>query len=129
MTWKGKKVLVTGAGGFIGSHLVSALLAEGAEVRAMVRYNSRNAAGHLTDIPEHPSGKLSLLAGDIRDARFVMTAVRDCDVVFHLAALIGIPYSYIAPSSYVDTNIRGTLNVLEAARRHGVQRMVHTSTS
>ncbi len=115
MDWKDRKVLVTGAGGFIGSHLVDALLEKGATVRAMVRYNSRNSIGQLAEI-ENRSGKLSVVAGDIRDSRFVRGAVADCEVVFHLAALIGIPYSYIAPSNYVDTNVVGTLNVLEAVR-------------
>lgn len=128
MNWKGRKVLVTGAGGFIGSHLVSRLLDEGADVRAMVRYNSRNSPGQLADIGAS-RGRLDILAGDIRDSRFVGNALSGRDVVFHLAALIGIPYSYVAPSSYVDTNILGTLNVLEAARNAGTRRLVCTSTS
>jgi nucleoside-diphosphate-sugar epimerase len=122
MNWKGKKVLVTGAGGFIGSHLVSRLLDEGADVRAMVRYNSANSPGQLAGI-DASGGTLDILAGDIRDGRFVTGAVSGCEVVFHLAALIGIPYSYVAPSSYVDTNILGTLNVRRICwrRRGGVQ--------
>ena len=129
MNWNGKKVLVTGAGGFIGSHLVSRLLAEGADVRAMVRYNSMNSPGQLAGIDTSGGGSLSVLAGDIRDSRFVAGAAAGCEVVFHLAALIGIPYSYVAPSSYVDTNILGTLNVLEAVRESGTRRLVCTSTS
>lgn len=129
MNWNGKQVLVTGAGGFIGSHLVSALLERGADVRAMVRYNSFGAKGQLADIDNTASENLSVVFGDIRDNRFVRSAVDGCDVVFHLAALIGIPYSYAAPSSYVDTNILGTLNVLEAARECGSARLVTTSTS
>ena len=128
MNWQKKKVLVTGAGGFIGSHLVMALLEEGAEVNAIVRYNSRNSIGQLADIQGAPAGNLRVFSGDVRDARFVSTAAKDCEVVFHLAALIGIPYSYVAPSSYVDTNITGTLNVLEAVRESGA-RLVSTSTS
>ncbi len=129
MNWSGKKVLVTGAGGFIGSHLVSALLEHGAHVRAMVRYNSRNSHGQLSDIVRAAPGILDIVAGDIRDTRFVRNAVGDQEIVFHLAALIGIPYSYVAPSNYVDTNIVGTLNVLEAARDAGTSRIVSTSTS
>jgi NAD dependent epimerase/dehydratase len=129
MSWQNSKVLVTGAGGFIGSHLVSSLLAEGAEVRAMVRYNSRSSRGQLSDLGETPRERLTVAAGDVRDARFVREAVDGCDVVFHLAALIGIPYSYAAPGSYVETNITGTLNVLEAVREAGTPRMVATSTS
>jgi dTDP-glucose 4,6-dehydratase len=129
MIWQGKKVLVTGAGGFIGSHLTARLLELGADVRAMVRYNSRNAKGQLDDIEIPSTGKLETVAGDIRDSRFVRASAQDCEVVFHLAALIGIPYSYAAPSSYVDTNIVGTLNVLEAVRETGARRLVHTSTS
>jgi NAD dependent epimerase/dehydratase len=122
-------VLVTGAGGFIGSHLVEALLAEGCAVRALVHYNSRNDWGNLEALrPESPPG-LDVRQGDITDARSVDDLVEGCDRVFHLAALIGIPYSYQAPASYVATNVLGTLNVLEAGRRHGVERIVVTSTS
>jgi len=129
MNWNGKNVLVTGAGGFIGSHLVSALLERRANVRALVRYNSRNSHGQLSDIPRSVRGRLDVISGDIRDTRFVRNAVDDQEVVFHLAALIGIPYSYIAPSNYVDTNVLGTLNVLEAVRDAGISRVVSTSTS
>src|SRR5687767_3261546 len=114
MDWKAKKVLVTGAGGFIGSHLVSALVVTGASVRAMVRYNSLNHHGQLGSLPAETRGAVEVVRGDIRDARFVRGSVADCDIVFHLAALITIPYSYVAPGSYVDTNVTGTLNVLEA---------------
>jgi NAD dependent epimerase/dehydratase len=121
-------VLVTGSGGFIGSHLVEALLASGAEVRALVRYNSRNDWGHLEHLKPGTAG-LDVRSGDITDARVVDELTEDCDVVYHLAALIGIPYSYHAPSSYVATNVGGTLNVLEACRRHRVRRLIVTSTS
>jgi NAD dependent epimerase/dehydratase len=120
--------LVTGGGGFIGSHLVEALLAGGDEVRALVRYNSRNDWGNLEHLKPATTG-LDVRAGDVTDARFVDELVEGCDVVYHLAALIGIPYSYHAPSSYVATNVGGTLNVLEACRRHAVRRLVVTSTS
>lgn len=132
MTYKGKTVLVTGSGGFIGSHLVDALLADGAHVRAFVRYTSHGWLGGLppkSSLGENAS-KLDIFYGDIRDARRVADAVAGVDVVFHLAALIGIPYSYEAPESYVDTNVRGTLNVLEAARANIDQsKVVLTSTS
>lgn len=129
MDWKDRKVLVTGAGGFIGSHLVAALLERGARVRAMVRYNSHNYIGQLSALGSDAIARAVIVRGDIRDARFVRTAVEDQDVVFHLAALITIPYSYIAPVSYFETNLTGTLNVLEAVRDSGVARMVQTSTS
>lgn len=129
MDWAGKRVLVTGAGGFIGSHLVEALVARGAAVRALVRYNSRNDWGHLEDLPGDVKGQLEILSGDIRDPFFVDRAIAKTHVVFHLSSLIAIPYSYVAPHSYVETNVNGALNVLEAARRHAVERVVHTSTS
>jgi dTDP-glucose 4,6-dehydratase len=129
MNWKDRQVFVTGAGGFIGSHLVDALLARGARVRAMVRYNSRSSRGQLSELSGPRHERLEVVAGDIRDSRFVTRAVGGSEVVFHLAALIGIPYSYVAPSSYLDTNIAGTLNVLEAVRETGASRLVHTSTS
>lgn len=121
--------LVTGAAGFIGSHLVERLLADGVAVRAMVRYNSSSAAGWLDELPQAVRAGLDVRWGDIRDAEFVADAVRGCDVVFHLAALISIPHSYAAPESYVQTNVQGTLNVLQAARRHAGVRVVSTSTS
>lgn len=123
----GQKVLVTGAGGFIGSHLTEALVREGAQVSAMVRYNSRGFRGWLDDSPL--AGDIHFLPGDIRDPHFVRESMRGVDVVFHLAALIAIPYSYSAPESYVSTNITGTLNVLQAARELGTRRILHTSTS
>ncbi len=108
-------VLVTGAGGFIGSHLVEALLAEGFEVRALVHYNSRNDWGNLEALRRESPPGLDVRMGDVTDARSVDDVVEGCHRVFHLAALIGIPYSYRAPASYVSTNVVGTLNVLEAA--------------
>jgi dTDP-glucose 4,6-dehydratase len=117
---------VTGAGGFIGSHLVEALTRDGWAVRAMVHYNSRSSAGWLDDVSELAA---EVVAGDVRDGAFVREAMRGCDVVMHLAALIGIPYSYVAPGQYVETNIVGTLNVLQAARDHGVRKVIQTSTS
>ncbi len=121
----GKQCLVTGAGGFIGSHLVERLLREGWQVRAFVRYNSRNQAGWL-DSCDHAA---ELFHGDIRDAVSVTEAVADCDTVFHLAALIGIPYSYRNPQSYLQTNVQGTLNLLQSAGTAGCDRVIVTSTS
>ncbi len=120
------KVLVTGADGFIGSHLTEALIAEGYEVRALSYYNSFNYWGWLEDI-DNP--RLEVVSGDVRDSDFCRHITRGCELVFHLAALIAIPYSYVAPDSYVDTNIRGTLNMLQAARDCNVKRIVVTSTS
>jgi NAD dependent epimerase/dehydratase len=125
----GVRVLVTGADGFIGSHLVERLVAEGADVRAFCVYNSRGSAGWLDEAPEVTRAVVDVRLGDIRDARFVESAMDGVEVVFHLAALIAIPYSYTAAESFVDTNIRGTLNILEAGRRTRVRRIVHTSTS
>jgi NAD dependent epimerase/dehydratase len=123
------KVLVTGADGFIGSHLVETLLAAGHEVRAFCLYTSSGSWGWLDSLPEATKAELDVVLGDIRDPLCVREAMAGCDQVFHLAALIAIPYSYVAPSSYVDTNIHGTLNVVQAARDLGVSRVVHTSTS
>jgi NAD dependent epimerase/dehydratase len=120
-----KQVLVTGAGGFIGSHVVEALLRRGRRVRALVHYNGAGRRGHLS--APHP--RLEVVAGDVADAAHVATIVEGCDAVLHLAALIAIPYSYHAAGSYVSTNVQGTLNVLEACRRSGVRRLVVTSTS
>jgi UDP-glucose 4-epimerase len=125
----GRKALVTGAGGFIGSHLVEGLVERGYRVRAFVHYNSQGSWHNLDRVAPPVLSSLEVVAGDIADSFSVDRAVEGCDVVFHLAALIGIPYSYVAPSSYVATNVTGTLNVLEACRRHGVARVVHTSTS
>ncbi len=123
------KVLVTGADGFIGSHLVEALLASGHDVRAFVLYNSSNSWGWLDRSPTQILKQLDVFAGDIRDPHGVMESMKGCDAVLHLAALIAIPYSYHSPDTYVDTNIKGTLNVLQAARKIGVRRVIHTSTS
>jgi NAD dependent epimerase/dehydratase len=122
-------VLVTGAGGFIGSHLVEGLLQRGARVRAMVRYNSRNSWGHLDNLPEAIRSQVEVMAGDISDPFFVRQAVKGCHTVLNLAALIGIPYSYVAPQQYLQVNIQGTLNVLDACRSEGVTKLVQTSTS
>jgi len=129
MTWAEKKVLITGASGFIGSHLVEALAKNGTDVRAFVHYNSRNDIGNLSFLDDDLLKSVEVIWGDVTDEGMVRHAVKGCDCVFHLAALIGIPYSYVAPSSYVNTNIKGTLNVLEAVREFGVSKMVHTSTS
>jgi NAD dependent epimerase/dehydratase len=129
MSFKGKKVLVTGAGGFIGSHLVERLVREGADVRAMVHYNSRGSTGNLEFLPKEIQKNFEICSGDITDSLSVQTGVKGCETVFHLAALIGIPYSYLAPHSYVATNITGTVNVLQAAKDFGVSKIVHTSTS
>ncbi|MCS0634181.1 GDP-mannose 4,6-dehydratase [Streptomyces sp. LP05-1] len=123
--WTGRTVLVTGAEGFIGSALTELLLERGAKVRAFVHYKPYGERGHLA----HLLDRVETVAGDVRDAGRVMDAVAGCDTVFHLAALIGIPYSYDSPGAYVATNVGGTENVAEACRRHGVRRMVHTSTS
>ena len=125
----GKKVLVTGADGFIGSHLVEALIAHGCDVRAFVFYNSFNSWGWLDSLPQAVLKDLDVFAGDIRDPNGVAKAMQGCDVVFHLAALIAIPFSYHSPDSYVDTNIKGTLNVLQAANRMSTPRVLVTSTS
>lgn len=127
MTWEGRHVLVTGAGGFIGSHLVERLVTAGARVRALVHYNALGSRGWL-DQSEHIDS-VEVIAGDIADADCVRHATVGIDTVFHLAALIGIPYSYVAPGSYVTTNIHGTFNVLQAVRSVGVRRLIHTSTS
>src|SRR5512136_3274190 len=129
MTWSGKRALVTGAGGFIGSHLVDALVERGAEVTALVRYNSRNDWGMLEERYRGGAGGLRVIQGDVTDAGCVRKAVEGNEVVFHLAALIGIPYSYEAPESYVRTNVLGTLNVLTASHAAGVERVIQTSTS
>lgn len=129
MNLKGKKVLVTGAAGFIASHLCEELVRRGANVKAFIRYNSRNDWGKLEELPADILAEIEVTSGDIQDPFFVDRAVRGSDIVFHLAACIHVAYSYHAPSLFVSTNIGGTLNVLEAVRRNDVQKMVHTSTS
>lgn len=124
-----KSILVTGADGFIGSHLTEALVLQGYKVRAFVMYNSFNSWGWLDNCPSKVKGEFEVFAGDIRDPHGVKEAMKGCDAVLHLAALIAIPYSYHSPDTYVDTNIKGTLNVLQAARELGVKRVIHTSTS
>ena len=133
MSWpdgyRDRRVLVTGAGGFIGSHLVERLGREGASVRALLRYSSRADAGNLRFLPPDLFARVEILRGDVRDPHFMLDACDGVDIVFHLAALIAIPYSYQAPGEYVAVNVAGTVNVLEAARRHKVGRVVQTSTS
>ena len=123
------KVLVTGADGFIGSHICETLVRAGFPVRAFVMYNSFNTWGWLDRVPEEIKNSVEIFAGDVRDPHGVDDAVRGCDAVLHLAALIAIPYSYHSPDTYIDTNVKGTLNVLQACRKSGVKRIVHTSTS
>ena len=124
-----KKILVTGADGFIGSHLTELLLRRGYDVRPFVLYNSFNSCGWLDELPEELRSELDVFAGDIRDPSGVRKAMQGCDAVLHLAALIAIPYSYHSPDTYIDTNVKGTLNVLQAARELGFRRVIHTSTS
>jgi NAD dependent epimerase/dehydratase len=126
---KGKKVLVTGAGGFVGSHLVELLVKKGAQVTALVHYNSRNDWGMLEDVGKNVLKEIKVIAGDLRDSDCIRMAVLRQQVVFHLGALIGIPYSYVNPRDVVDTNLNGTLNVLSAACDSEVEKVVHTSTS
>lgn len=127
--YRGRRVVVTGADGFIGSHVVEALVVAGANVTALAAYNSFDAAGWLDDCPAATREAISVVRGDVRDGGFVHRLLKDQEICFHLAALIAIPFSYAAPRAYVDTNIIGTLNVLEAAREHGLSRVVNTSTS
>lgn len=126
-------ILVTGADGFIGSHLVEALLERGLRVRALVQYNSFNSWGNLEELRNHPdlfsNGRIEVVAGDVRDPHFCRHLMKGVDAVMHLAALIGIPYSYVAPDSYIDTNVKGTLNICQAALEEGVGRVLVTSTS
>ena len=129
MTWKNRRVLVTGAGGFIGSHLTEELARRGAKVRALVRYNSRNHWGFLEQTPADFAKRIEVWPGDVTDPFFVAKLLEGQEVVFHLAALIAIPYSYVAPASYVATNVQGTINVLEAGRRHKTSKILCTSTS
>jgi dTDP-glucose 4,6-dehydratase len=127
--WQGKRVLVTGAGGFIGSHLAERLVSEGAIVRAFVRYNSRSDAGLLSFAPKNIIERMQIVAGDLRDSDAIHKAVDGCQVVFHLGALISIPYSYLHPLEVAETNLLGTINVLMACERLRVERLIHTSTS
>ena len=124
-----RKILITGADGFIGSHLTEELVRRGHDVRAFVLYNSFNSWGWLDQAPAEIRKSLDVFAGDVRDPHGVKSAMQGCDVVLHLAALIAIPYSYHSPDAYVDTNVKGTLNVVQAARELGVSKVVHTSTS
>jgi NAD dependent epimerase/dehydratase len=124
-----KKALVTGAGGFMGSHLVQRLVKDGYKVKAFVHYNSRNDWGQLEKIPATILEKVEVVSGDIQDPFSLGKAVQCCEVVYHLASLIAIPYSYVAPHSYISVNVGGTLNLLEASLRAGVKRVIHTSTS
>jgi NAD dependent epimerase/dehydratase len=124
-----KKILVTGADGFIGSHLVEKLIQDGHKVKAFVYYNSFNSWGWLDSLPKDILNQIEIFAGDVRDPNGVRTAVKDVDMIYHLAALIAIPYSYHSPDSYVDTNVKGTLNVLQAARDYNIERLIVTSTS
>lgn len=122
-----ERILITGADGFIGSHLTEMLLAQGHRVRGLAHYNSFNFWGWIEDIPKNTN--LEIVSGDVRDPHFCKEIVKGIDLIFHLAALIAIPYSYVAPDSYVDTNIKGTLNICQAARDSGNVRVIHTSTS
>ena len=129
MSYMGTKILVTGADGFIGSHLTEGLVSAGADVTALAQYNSFDSHGWLDDLPDQIRKNVNLVRGDVRDAAFISRLVPRHEIIFHLAALIAIPHSYAAAQSYVDTNVLGTLNVLEAARQSGTERIVHTSTS
>jgi len=127
MLLKNRKILITGADGFIGSHLTEMLLKENNKIKALSYYNSFNFWGWLDNIPKNKN--LEIISGDIRDPHFCKEITKDIDIIFHLAALIAIPYSYIAPDSYVDTNIKGTLNICQSAKENQVKRIIHTSTS
>ena len=129
MDLKNKKILVTGADGFIGSHLTEYLISLGCQVRAFVFYNSFGSWGWLDHLPKQIKDNLDIFLGDIRDPHGVKKSAQGCDVIMHLAALIGIPYSYHSPDAYVDTNVKGTLNVVQAARELAIEKVVHTSTS
>ena len=122
-----KKILITGADGFIGSHLTEILSAKGYKVKALSQYNSFNNWGWLEQV--NCKNDVEILSGDIRDSNYCKTITKDVDIIFHLAALIAIPFSYVAPESYIETNIKGTLNICQAAKENGVSRLIHTSTS
>lgn len=126
---RSKKILVTGADGFIGSHLTEELVKRGYDVKAFVQYNSFNSWGWLDESPIDIKKHIEVFAGDIRDPHGVKSAMKGCELIFHLAALIAIPYSYHSPDTYIDTNVKGTLNIVQAARELGVEKVVHTSTS
>jgi NAD dependent epimerase/dehydratase len=129
MNWNKKSVLVTGAGGFIGSHLTEYLAELGANIKTFVRYNSRNDWGMLELLPKETLNQTEVIMGDLKDADAVRTATKDVDIIFHLGSVIAIPYSYIHPRETIETNILGTLNVLTAAKENGIEKLVHTSTS
>ena len=129
MHFKGRKVLITGAGGFIGSHLAERLVSMGLIVRAFVHYNSRNYWGWIEKFPKKIKKEIEIVTGDINDPFSVKKAIKGCDICFHLAALIAIPYSYAAPQQFIDTNVKGTLNVLQGCLEEGVGKVIHTSTS
>jgi len=129
MELSNRKILITGADGFIGSHLTEELVRSGADVRAFVFYNSFNSWGWLDQSPEEIKRNIDVFAGDVRDPHGVKKAMEGCDIVFHLAALIAIPYSYHSPDTYVDTNVKGTLNIVQAAKELDVEKVIHTSTS
>jgi NAD dependent epimerase/dehydratase len=129
MDWQNLKVLVTGAGGFIGSHLAEILSHQGAHVRAFVHYNSRSDPGLLKQLPPQSLAKIEILAGDLRDPSFIHKSVEGCDIVFHLGALISIPYSYLHPYEVAETNFLGTLYILMACKDHNVRKLIHTSSS
>lgn len=129
MKIKGKSIFITGAGGFIGSHLTEKLVEKNAEVKALVKYNSRNDWGMLEYLPEETISQIDVINGNLRDFESIFTATKDVDIIFHLGSLIAIPYSYVNPKETVETNISGTLNVLNAAKENGVEKIVHTSTS
>ena len=129
MNWQNKKVLVTGAGGFIGSHLTEHLGELGARVKAFVRYNSRNDWGLLELLPREKLNEIEVITGDLRDGDAIRQVVKDTDIIFHLGSIIAIPYSYIHPREVIETNVMGALNVLTSARESGVEKVIHTSTS
>jgi len=129
MDWTAKKVLITGADGFIGSHLTERLISEGAQVKAFVMYNSFNTWGWIDSFSSREKEVVDIVCGDIRETDLLKQALKDVDIVFHLAALIAIPYSYASPSSYIKTNVEGTLNLLQTALECGVEKVIHTSTS
>ena len=127
--WSGKRLLVTGAGGFIGSHLAEHLVGLGAKVKAFVRYNSRNDWGLLELLPEDKLNEIEIIPGDLRDSDAVHRAAKNVDIIFHLGSLIAIPYSYIHPREVVETNVMGTLNILMAVKENGIEKVIHASTS